>query len=39
MRIYIMTDLEGVCGIVGFLDWCYRDSRYYNKAKEFLTLE
>ena len=39
MRIYIMTDLEGVCGVMNFADWCRPESRYYEKAKELLTLE
>lgn len=34
-----MTDLEGVAGVQQSLDWCYTDGRYYNKAKEFLTME
>ncbi len=38
-KIYIMTDLEGVAGVLNFKDWCTKDSRYYEKAKEFLTRE
>ncbi len=34
-----MTDLEGVAGVQQSLDWCYNNGRYYNKAKEFLTME
>lgn len=39
MRVYIMTDLEGVCGILNFEDWCRPESRYYEQAKELLTQE
>jgi D-amino peptidase len=39
MKIYIMTDLEGVAGIMDFDDWCMPESRYYESAKELLTLE
>jgi len=39
MRIYIMTDLEGVAGVLNFEDWCTPDSRYYELAKELLTRE
>lgn len=38
-KIYIMTDLEGAAGVLNFKDWCTRDSKYYEKAKEFLTHE
>ena len=39
MRIYIMTDLEGVCGVINFEDWCEPKSRYYEKGKALLTAE
>jgi D-amino peptidase len=39
MRIYVMTDLEGVAGVLNFEDWCTPDSRYYELAKELLTRE
>ncbi len=39
MRIYVMTDLEGVCGVMNYRDWCEPQSRYYEKAKELLTAE
>lgn len=39
MKIYIMTDLEGVAGVLDFDNWCTPESRYYELAKEFLTLE
>lgn len=37
--VYIMTDLEGVAGVLDFENWCRPDSRYYELGKEFLTLE
>lgn len=39
MKVYLMTDLEGVAGVMNSTDWIYRDSKYYEKAKELLTLE
>lgn len=39
MRIYLMTDLEGVAGVLNFTDWCLPESRYYEQAKELLTRE
>lgn len=39
MKIYIMTDLEGVAGVLDFENWCRPESRYYELAKEFLTRE
>jgi len=39
MRIYLMTDMEGVCGMVNFEDWCTPQSRYYEKGKALLTQE
>ena len=39
MRIYLMTDLEGVCGVVNHKDWCSPSSRYYDRAKALLTEE
>jgi D-amino peptidase len=39
MKIYIMTDIEGVCGIVNFDDWCTPQGRYYEEGKKLLTLE
>ncbi|NUQ63646.1 MAG: M55 family metallopeptidase [Pirellulales bacterium] len=37
--VYIMTDLEGVAGVIDSENWCKPESRYYELAKEFLTLE
>lgn len=38
-KVYIMTDLEGVAGVINSEDWCNPDSRYNEMAKEFLTNE
>jgi len=39
MRVYLMTDLEGVAGVMNSTDWIYPDSRYYETGREFLTKE
>ncbi|MDD5678192.1 MAG: M55 family metallopeptidase [Kiritimatiellae bacterium] len=39
MRIYIVTDLEGVAGILDSENWCLWESRYYEAGKELLTRE
>ncbi len=39
MRIFLMTDLEGVAGVLNFTDWCLPESRYFDLAKELLTAE
>ena len=39
LKIYIMTDLEGVAGVIDSENWCMWESRYYEVAKELLTLE
>ena len=39
MRIAILTDMEGVAGLVNFKDWCEPDSPYYEKGKMLLTEE
>ena len=38
-KIYIMTDMEGVAGVIDFENWCGPSGRYYELAKELLTLE
>ena len=38
-RIYLMTDLEGVAGVLDSENWCKPESRNYELAKEFLTRE
>lgn len=39
MKIYLMTDLEGVAGVLDFDNWCVPEGRYYETAKELLTME
>lgn len=39
MKIYIMSDLEAVAGVVDSLNWCYPEGRYFDVAKELLTRE
>jgi D-amino peptidase len=39
LKIYVMTDLEGVAGVLDFEGWCVPEGRYFDLAKEFLTLE
>lgn len=39
MKVLLMTDMEGVSGIVNFNDWVTPQGRYYEEGKELLTLE
>ena len=39
MKVYMMTDIEGVAGIINGADWVHPHSKYYEKGKEFLTKE
>lgn len=39
MKIALMTDIEGVAGLVNFEDWALPESRYYEKGKMLLTEE
>ena len=39
MKVLIMTDLEGVSGVVSFVDQAYPDGKYYEQAKKLLTAE
>jgi len=39
MKVYLMTDLEGVAGVINSTDWIYPESKYYEKGKELLTRE
>lgn len=39
MKIYIMTDMEGVAGVVNYEDWCDSTGRYYEEGKKLLTME
>ena len=38
-KVYIMTDAEGVAGVMNSVDWCYANGRYYEVCKELLTHE
>ena len=39
MKVVMMTDLEGVAGVVTFLEQSYPDGKYYEEAKRLLTQE
>lgn len=39
MKIFIMTDLEGVAGVQDSTNWCLKEGLYYSKARELLTQE
>jgi D-amino peptidase len=39
MKICMMTDLEGVAGVVSFTEQSYPDAKYYEAAKKLLTAE
>jgi D-amino peptidase len=39
MKIYIMTDLEGVAGVLDSKNWCFEEGRFYSQATELLTME
>jgi D-amino peptidase len=39
MKAVMMTDLEGVAGVVSFADQGYSDGKYYEAAKKLLTAE
>jgi len=39
MKIYLMTDMEGVSGIINSGDYASPDSRYYGNALELTTME
>jgi D-amino peptidase len=39
MKILIMTDLEGVAGVLDFDEWVLPEGRFYAKAMRFLTDE
>jgi D-amino peptidase len=38
-RVYIMTDMEGVAGVLDSENWCKPEGRYYELGKELLTAE
>ena len=37
--VYMMTDLEGVAGVVSFEDQAFASGRYYDQAKRLVTAE
>lgn len=39
MKIYIMTDMEGVAGVIDRENYVMFESRYYELGKELLTKE
>jgi len=39
MKVYVMTDMEGVAGVLNFHEWTGPGKPYYEMAREFLTLE
>ncbi|MCY4436285.1 MAG: M55 family metallopeptidase [Chloroflexi bacterium] len=39
MKIYIMTDMEAVAGVVDSDNYCNKSSRYYERGRELTTLE
>ncbi len=39
MKIYIMTDMEGVAGVLSSVDYCDPGARYYEVGRELTTLE
>jgi D-amino peptidase len=39
MKIFISTDMEGVCGVMNHDDWVLPTGRYYDEGKRLLSLE
>ncbi len=39
MRVYMMTDMEGVAGVLNFEEWIFADSLHYRVGRELLTRE
>ena len=39
MKLFLMTDLEGVAGVINGADWLYPTGRYHENAKRLLTQE
>ena len=39
MKVFIMTDLEGVAGVLDSNNWCLPGGAHYLKARELLTME
>ena len=39
MKIYIITDIEGVAGVLDYENWCVRNGIFYNHGQALLTRE
>lgn len=39
MKLYILTDIEGVAGVANFTDYSYGDGRFYPQSRHLLTEE
>lgn len=39
MKLYILTDIEGVAGVANFHDYSYETGRFYPLSRKLLTLE
>ncbi len=40
MKVYILSDLECVAGVINFTDYCRTETgKFYEHAKELVTLE
>ena len=39
MKLFLMTDLEGVAGVLSGRDWLYPEGRYYENARRLLTAQ
>lgn len=39
MKIGLITDMEGVCGVVNYHDWATPQGKYYDNGKMLLTME
>ncbi len=39
LKVYVMTDLEGVAGVINFNDYATSQGRYYEIARELTTME
>ncbi len=39
MKVYILTDIEGVAGVANFEDYSYSTGRFYPLSRHLLTLE
>ncbi|GAA3404465.1 M55 family metallopeptidase [Paenibacillus hodogayensis] len=39
MKVMVMTDMEGVAGMINHDDWVVPGARYYEEGKKLLTLE